>query len=342
MKTVLVHPKLNCESKTILRHSRAVGNPVYLNKRHFVLLNSRLRGNDGMCVANYVKSNNMTIRTIQYITLVFSCLIYMPAMAAKANDAETIPHIDIKGKDAFREFLAVGKHRAFVIAPGGAWAWKGDGLEIDSIIESATQECQQGTEQPCVPYVVDDNIVFDAKQWATLWGPYQTRAEAAKAHIGKERGDRFFDLAIKSPAGKPMKVSDLRGKVTVLHFWGTWCPSCIHEMPEIQKLYQELGAASGIQFVLLQIREDIKSAQQWAEKARITLPLYDSGIKKMGGENLILSNGKTIPDRRLAMAFPTTYILDKHGIVVFTHVGTIEGWSQYLPFLRDVEARSGK
>ena len=284
----------------------------------------------------------MANRIIQCITLVFACVICIPAIAAKANDAESIPHIDNRGKNAFRDFLSVEKHRAFVIAPGGAWAWKGKGLDIDSIIESATQECQQGTEQPCVPYVVDDNIVFDTRLWTTLWGPYQTRAEAAKAHIGKGRGDQFFDLAIKSPAGKPMRISDLRGKVTVLHFWGTWCPSCIHEMPEIQKLYQELGAASGIQFVLLQVREDIKSAQQWAEKAHITLPLYDSGIKQMGDENLMLSNGKAIPDRRLAIAFPTTYILDKHGIVVFAHVGTIEGWSQYLPFLRDVEARSGK
>jgi len=287
-------------------------------------------------------SGNSTIRIAAIFALLISCLLAMPAIAAKASDAETIPHIDREGKDAFREYLAGGKHRAFVIAPGGAWAWKGEGVDIDSIVENAILECQQGTEQPCVPYAIDDKIVFDAGQWATLWGPYLKRAEASKAHIGKERGDRFFDLAIKSPAGKPMKVSDLRGKVTVLHFWGTWCPSCRLEMPELQRLYQELGDASGIQFVLLQVRENFSTAQQWAQQQHLTLPMYDSGVKKSGGENLLLANGKAISDRRLAVAFPTTYVLDKHGIVVFAHIGTIEGWSQYLPFLRDVEARSGK
>jgi thiol-disulfide isomerase/thioredoxin len=285
---------------------------------------------------------NMVIQTLLRLAVVAACLACLPAIAAKPSDAEAIPHLDSRGKEGFREFLAAGKHRAFVIAPGGAWAWKGDEATVDSAVEGAIQECQHGTEQPCVSYVIDDKVVFDARRWATLWGPYLSRAEAARAHIGKERGDRFFDLAIKSPAGKPMKVSDLRGKVTVLHFWGTWCPPCRREMPELQKLHQELGASSGVQLVLLQMREDFATAQKWAQQQHLTLPLHDSGVKEMGIESLTLANGKTIPDRRMAVAFPTTYVLDKHGIVVFSHVGPIEGWSQYLPFLRDVAARSGK
>ncbi|MHB1292619.1 MAG: TlpA family protein disulfide reductase, partial [Sulfuricella sp.] len=164
---------------------------------------------------------NGVIQTRLRLAVVAACLACLPAIAAKSNDAEAIPHLDSRGKEGYREFLAAGKHRAFVIAPGGAWAWKGDEPTTDSAVEGAIQECQHGTEQPCVPYAVDDKVVFDARRWATLWGPYLGRAEAAKAHIGKERGDRFFDLAIKNSAGKSMKVSDLRGKVTVLHFWGT-------------------------------------------------------------------------------------------------------------------------
>jgi hypothetical protein len=47
-------------------------------------------------------------------------------------------------------------------------------------------------------------------------------------------------------------------------------------------------------------------------------------------------------DRELAKVFPTTYVLDKHGIVVYSNVDPVRGWNQYLPFLRDVAARSGK
>jgi thiol-disulfide isomerase/thioredoxin len=284
----------------------------------------------------------MAIQIILRLAVMAAYLACGSAIAAKPNDAEAIPHLDSRGKEGYREFLAAGKHRTFVIAPGGGWAWKGDEPTLDSAVEGAIQECQHGTEQPCVPYVIDDKVVFDAQRWATLWGPYLSRADAARAHTGKERGDRFFDLAIRSPAGKAMKVSDLRGKVTVLHFWGTWCPPCRREMPELQKLHQELGASSGVQLVLLQVREEFATARQWAQQQHLTLPLHDSGVKELGAEFLTLANGKTIPDRRMAVAFPATYVLDKHGVVVFSHVGPIEGWSQYLPFLRDVAAKSGK
>jgi hypothetical protein len=90
------------------------------------------------------------------------------------------------------------------------------------------------------------------------------------------------------------------------------------------------------------MREDFATARQWAQQQHLTLPLHDSGVRDMGSASLILANGKTIPDRRMAVAFPTTYVLDKHGIVVFSHVGPIEGWPQYLSFLRDVAAKSGK
>ena len=284
----------------------------------------------------------MAVKIILRFLVMVACLVSASAGAVKPGDAGNIPHLDSRGREGFREFLAAGKHRAFVIAPGGAWAWKGDAATIDAAIEEAVQECQQGTEQPCVPYLADDKVVFDAGKWVTLWGPYLSRAQAAKSHIGKERGDRFFDLAIKSPAGKPMKVSDLRGKVTVLHFWGTWCPPCRREMPELQKLQQELGTKSGVQLVLLQMREDFAAAHLWAQQQSLALPLYDSGVKDMGSDNLTLANGKSIPDRRMAVAFPTTYVLDKHGIVVFSHVGPVDGWLLYLPFLRDVAAKSGR
>lgn len=284
----------------------------------------------------------MAAQNIMRFVIIVACLASWPASAAKPSDADSIPHLDSRGREGYREFLAAGKHRAFVIAPGGAWAWKGDAATIDAAVEEAVQECQQGTEQPCIPYLADDKVVFDAGRWATLWGPYLNHAEAARAHIGKERGDRFFDLAIKSPTGKPMKVSDLRGKVTVLHFWGTWCPPCRREMPELQKLQQELGTTSGVQLVLLQMREDFATARQWMQQQSLVLPLYDSGVKDMGSDKLTQANGKTIPDRRMAVAFPTTYVLDKQGIVVFSHVGPAEGWLPYLPFLRDVAAKSGR
>lgn len=265
-----------------------------------------------------------------------------PGVAAALNDSAAVPHLDSAGREGYRVFLQQPGHRAFAIAPGGAWSWKAEEPFASLAEEQALQACGEHAEQQCVLYALDNQVVFDAKAWPKLWGPYKSKAEAASAKVGKRRGQRFYDLAIKNPAGKPLKLSVLRGKVVLLHFWGTWCPPCRQEMPELQKLNQELGQSRDIQLVLLQMREDIDTARMWVENQRFNLPLYDSGIADAGSDLLNLADGKQIRDRELAIVFPTTYVLDKQGVVVFSHSGPVHGWSQYHPFLRDVAARSGK
>jgi cytochrome c biogenesis protein CcmG, thiol:disulfide interchange protein DsbE len=46
-----------------------------------------------------------------------------------------------------------------------------------------------------------------------------------------------FDL--KTPEGKLISLSDLRGQAVLVNLWATWCPPCRAEMPAIQKLYDE-------------------------------------------------------------------------------------------------------
>ena len=72
------------------------------------------------------------------------------------------------------------------------------------------------------------------------------------------------------------------------------------------------------------------------------LPLADSGSQGEGDTNLRLADGKTLADREIARAFPTSYVLDKHGLVIFSHVGPVHDWPQYEAFLRDAAAHSGK
>jgi thiol-disulfide isomerase/thioredoxin len=261
------------------------------------------------------------------------------AAGAGAGELGGPPQLDARGRAAYQDYLRADGHRAFVIAPGGAWAWRGDDDSAERALDAALDDCRQTTPQRCVPYSVNGKPVFDAARWPTLWGPYLDRKAADRAAIGIRPGERFPNLAIVSPAGKPMRVSDLRGSVAVVHFWGSWCPPCRRELPELQQFSRQLGAKENVRLVLLQAREAITDSRRWATSQNLDLPLHDSAPQ---GEHFTLAGGQPIHDRAIARAFPTTYVLDRHGIVVFAHTGPLSGWADTLPFLRDVAAKSGR
>lgn len=270
------------------------------------------------------------------------CLSPLIAFSATLNDIKAIPHLDSAGQSAYREFLAAGNHRAFAIAPGGAWAWIGSEISAQSATDSALRICQNDSGLQCVAYALDDKVVFDTHTWARLWGPYLNRTESILTHIGLNRGERFYNLAFRDSSGKAITLFELQGKVVLLHFWGSWCPLCRGEMPELQRLHRTLEHSSEIQMVLLQVQEDFDISHQWMRQQHLDLPLFDSGDKSKGVGMLSLANGMKIHDRDIAPAFPTTYILDKHGVIVFSNIGPLTHWLQYLPLLRDVAARSGQ
>ena len=260
------------------------------------------------------------------------------ARAAELRDAQAVPQLGPAGVEAYQEFLAAAPHRAFVIAPGGIWAWRAEMLSAAAAERAALEECRAHTRQTCVPYAIDSRVVFDARAWPRLWGPYATADAARRAPVGVQRGERFPDIVFRDAAGKARKVSDLRGQVVVLHFWGSWCGPCRRELPDLQKLVRQMAGARDVRFVFLPVREPLAVARDWLKTQQLDLPLYDAG----GGEQFALAGGGTLPDRQVAGKFPTTYVLDKHGLVVFSHIGDASRWVQYAPFLRDAAANSGR
>lgn len=269
-------------------------------------------------------------------------MLALPAWAA-VPPAPTLspPHLDGAGQTEFRDFARAPEHRAFAIAPGGAFGWVAEKGGRDDAEAEALARCQANTKQKCVLYAIDRQTVFDAKGWPKLWGPYATAEQARRAPVGREVGQRFPDLAFAAASGGKSNVGALRGKVAILHFWGSWCGPCRREMPDLQKLHEKIRGRKDVALVLLQTRERFDVSRRWATGQGIRLPLFDSGSSGESDDRFQLNDGARIRDREIAARFPTTYVLDRHGLVVFSHVGPVHDWRQYEPFILDVAARSG-
>ena len=262
----------------------------------------------------------------------------LPARAAELADAAAVPHLDTRGQAAYRQFLAAPPHRAFAIAPGGGWGWSADAVTPDMALRQALDTCGRHTRQACVPYAADKRVVFDARVWPTLWRPYAGAAEAARAPTGTARGERFPDLRLRAPDGKTWKLSARRGKVVVLHFWGSWCPTCVHELPQFEALQNAFKGRDDIAFVYTQARESAAEARQWLARRKLALALHDSGVRDRKDHRFRLADGGTIADREIAPVFPATYVLDRHGVVVFVLRGSARDWSEFEVFLKDLLA----
>lgn len=264
------------------------------------------------------------------------------ALLGVTAHAEVPPPLDGAGMAGWRDYVEAPDHRAFAIAPGGAWSWVSGKVSADEARRQALAACRQRSEQTCVPYAVDSRTEFDARRWPTLWGPYAKAAQARRMPAGTARGARLHDVAFTDPAGRALSVSALRGKVVVLHFWGSWCGPCRQELPDLQRLYDSLRERSDVAFVLLQVRESAPAARRWAQARGLQMPLADSGARGEDDAFFTLAGGRRLADREIAHRFPTTYVLDRHGLVLFSHVGPVHDWPAYRDFLLDAAAGSGK
>ena len=105
--------------------------------------------------------------------------------------------------------------------------------------------------------------------------------------------------------GKALDVTDYKGKVVVLNFWGSWCGPCRAEAKHFQKVSQET-ADQGVQFVGINTRDPQKSlAVNFEQDFGVTYPsIYDPTGKLL----LRFPKGTLNPQ-----AIPSTVVIDRDG-----------------------------
>jgi peroxiredoxin len=119
------------------------------------------------------------------------------------------------------------------------------------------------------------------------------------------------DFTLRTTDGHQLQLSSLRGHVVVVNFFATWCPPCRAETPDLVTAANKYSR-DGVIFLGVDDREKLSLVQVWAKGKSVRYPIVmdDDGAVEVNYD---------------VRAIPTTYIVDKNGIIRYRQLDQLEG-----------------
>ncbi len=111
-------------------------------------------------------------------------------------------------------------------------------------------------------------------------------------------------FTLVSSEGKNVSLSDFKGKVVYLDFWGTWCRPCMQEMPASTALKQKFEGRDVV-FVYISVGDKEAKWQQVLAAERLT-----------GPASVHLRADEAVPAHYQVSAFPTYWLIGRDGRIV--------------------------
>ncbi len=110
---------------------------------------------------------------------------------------------------------------------------------------------------------------------------------------------------------KSLALEDYRGKVVLLDFWASWCPPCLKSLPKYNDLRREIGTTD-FEIVAVNVDENTDDAKKFLQKHPVSYPVAKDpkGI---------------LPGVFGVKAMPTSYLIDKNGVVQYVHAAFKDG-----------------
>jgi cytochrome c biogenesis protein CcmG, thiol:disulfide interchange protein DsbE len=125
-------------------------------------------------------------------------------------------------------------------------------------------------------------------------------------------GNAVPNFAAPSVNGKGRAtVQPNEGKVLIVDFWATWCEPCKKSFPKLEDLYVKFKA-SGMDLIAVSEDDENNGISDFGSTFGAKFPL-------------VWDDGKAIAGKWQPKSMPSTFIIDKKGIVRFVHLGYHDG-----------------
>ena len=119
------------------------------------------------------------------------------------------------------------------------------------------------------------------------------------------------DFVLKTHDGQDVKLSSLRGRVVLLNFWATWCPTCAVEEPSLERLATSLKDKP---FSLLAVSVD----ENW--------DLVRQHFAQGSAMTVLLDKERKVPQAYGTEKFPESFLIDREGRVRYFVVSERQLW----------------
>lgn len=111
------------------------------------------------------------------------------------------------------------------------------------------------------------------------------------------------DLAWTTIDGSTGRVADARGTVVLLHFWATWCPPCVAELPGLL----ELGRAGTVRVIAVSLDDDWTAVREF----------FAGEIPRQ----VVRASASTVAETYGVSILPETYLIGADGMLRLRIVG---------------------
>jgi thiol-disulfide isomerase/thioredoxin len=130
-------------------------------------------------------------------------------------------------------------------------------------------------------------------------------------------------LELKTEDGSTVKTSDLRGSVVLLDVWASWCGPCKSSFPALDLLYQEFHP-EGLEVLAVNVDERPQDAARFLSSRKHQM-------------TVILDPRGRVPEAFGASGMPSSFLIDRRGVVRFRHEGftqqTLESYRREIDIL---------